>query len=179
VHRAADRPRARPPGGMRLPACRELNRCRANAAAIRWIGASRRVAAAAAQPGRYLVIDVRRLSPRRLLLDPVTLGIVPVPRPPARLRLLPPRRLARRLAARVLAVSHRPESPSADRRRRLFRASAAVIHQITAPSAELRGSSDEGTVGYSGKHRERRRAVLFLCLNVARMCLIASRPTVL
>ncbi len=56
--------------------------------------------------------------PRRPLLDSVAPGVVRVPRPPARLRLPPPRRLARRLAAGVLPVSDTwigPEPPAADR----------------------------------------------------------------
>jgi hypothetical protein len=60
----------------------------------------------------------RRLLPRTALLNPVARGVVRVPRPPARLRLSPPRRLARRLAARVLPVSNTrvgPEPPAADR----------------------------------------------------------------
>lgn len=118
VHRAADRRRARPLGGMRLPACRVLNRCRANAAAMRWIGASRRRASWRPQPGSFSG-DGNRSTSGAFSPAPSAAGSSdPWHSPgsaPARLRLLPPRRLALRLAARVLAVSHRPESPSADR----------------------------------------------------------------
>ena len=92
----------------------------------------------------------RRRFPRRPLLDPVAPGVVRVPRPPARLRLSPPRRLARRLAARVLPVSNTrvgPEPPAADRAGSL----PSVSHGDPSnhrPSGELSGRSDETRVGH-------------------------------
>jgi len=65
------------------------------------------------QPQRF-----RRRLPRAALLDPVADGVVRVPGTPAGLGLLPPRRLALRLAARVLTASDTgigPEPPAADR----------------------------------------------------------------
>jgi len=60
---------------------------------------------------------LRRFLLRRALLDPVDLGVFPIPPPPTRLCLLPPRALAFRLATGMLPISYsrvRLEPPATD-----------------------------------------------------------------